>query len=241
MKKVLLILLALAITLAGTEAMAWDINFSTTPVQNDFKAFSKELGSALAYRNLAPAEPLGLTGFDVAVQASFISIKDNSGYWKAATDNAPSYIGYPTLRARKGLPLGIDIGAMYSYVIDSNIKLYGVELSKAILEGGIASPALGVRGTWTKLAGVNDLDIQTAGIDATISKGILFLTPYAGGGAVWIDSKPTGHISSLQRESVWQPRGFVGLKISPLPLIGVTAEVEYATRPIYSLKAGISF
>jgi hypothetical protein len=83
--------------------------------------------------------------------------------------------------------------------------------------------------------------MQTAGIDATISKGFLMITPYAGGGMLWIDSTPAGHIGFLQRESFWKPRGFVGVKISPLPLIGVTAEVEYATRPIYSLKAGISF
>lgn len=240
------LLLVLFVMLTATEAMAWNIDFKTNSLgQSAFKEGSKELGSAIAYRNLAPAAPLGLTGFDVAVQASFIAIKDDSGYWKAATDNAPSYIGFPSLRVRKGLPLGIDVGAMYAQVVDSNIKLYGVELSKAILEGGIASPALGVRGTWTKLVGVNDLDLQTAGVDATISKGFLILTPYVGGGMLWIDSSPKGNLSNqnvnLKRESFWQPRGFVGVKISPLPLIGVTAEVEYAARPIYSLKLGVSF
>jgi hypothetical protein len=242
MKKVLFIFMALALTLAGTEAMAWDISFDTTTAQGEFKDVSKELGSALAYRNLAPAAPLGLTGFDIAVQASFISIKDESAAWNKATNsNAPSYIGFPTLRVRKGLPLGIDVGAMYAYVPDSNVKLYGAEVSKAILQGGVASPAFGVRGTWTKLAGVSDLDLQTAGVDATISKGFVIFTPYAGGGMLWIDSKPTGRISALKSESMWQPRGFVGMKISPLPLFGITAEVEYAARPIYSLKVGLSF
>jgi hypothetical protein len=237
------LLLVLCVLLAATEAMAWNLDFPAPAAlgQSGFKDLSKELGSAIAYRNLAPATPLGITGFDVAAQASFISIKDNSGYWKAATNDAPSYIGYPTLRVRKGLPFGIDVGAMYSQIFDSSIKLYGIEVSKAILEGGIAEPALGIRGTWTKLAGVNNLDIQTAGLDATISKGFLFLTPYAGAGMVYIDSKPTGKISALGTESLWQPRGFVGLKFSPLPLVGLTAEVEYAVRPIYSLKAGVSF
>ena len=235
------LLLVLFVLLGATEAMAWNLDFPATPAQSGFKDLSKELGSAIAYRNLAPAAPLGITGFDVAAQASFISIKDNSGYWKDATKDAPSYIGYPTLRVRKGLPFGIDVGAMYSQILDSSIKLYGIEVSKAILEGGIAEPALGIRGTWTKLAGVNNLNIQTAGLDASISKGFLFLTPYAGAGMVYIDSKPTGKISVLKSESFWQPRGFLGLKVSPLPLLGVTAEVEYAARPIYSLKAGVSF
>lgn len=235
MKRVLL--LALLLLLVASEALSWDVGFNPSLGQSGFKDVSKELGSAFAYRNLAPAAPLGLTGFDIAAQASFISLKDNSGYGS----NPPSYLGFPTVRVRKGLPLGIDVGAMYSYVIDSNVKLYGVEVSKALLEGGVAFPALGVRGTWTKLAGINDLDLQTAGVDATVSKGFLFLTPYAGGGMVWIDSKPKGTISGLKSESFWQPRGFAGLKVSPLPLVGVTAEVEYAARPIYSLKLGVSF
>jgi hypothetical protein len=157
----------------------------------------------------------------------------------------------PKLRARKGLPWGIDVGAMYSYVPDSNIKLYGFELSKAILEGTAATPALGVRGSYSRLAGVDDLDLQTAGFDASISKGLFIFTPYAGAGMVWVDSKAKGKLQSfsttlqggvpLKSEQVWQPRYFAGLKVSPFPLFGVTAEVEYQERPIYSLKAGLSF
>ncbi len=244
MRRLILTLCALSLLLAGGEALAWDLNFpgASSIAQGEFKDLSRELGSALGYRNLAPPAPLGLTGFDVAVQGSLINIKNDSSYWKKAAGDAPGYVGYPTLRVRKGLPLGIDVGAMYSYVVDSNIKLYGVEVSKAILEGSLSTPALGLRGTYTRLAGVNDLHLQTAGVDASVSKGLLFLTPYAGAGMLWIDSKPHGTLASfVGQEKIWQPRGFAGVKISPLPLIGVTAEIEYAARPIYSLKAGLSF
>jgi len=243
MKRFLLLFAVAVLLFAGRDALAWDLDFPDPNfTQGEFKDFSKELGSALAYRNLAPAEPLGITGFDVAVQASFINIKNDSSYWNKATNDAPNYIGFPTLRVRKGLPFGIDVGALYSEVVDSNIKLFGVEVSKAILEGSVATPALGIRGTYTKLSGINELDLQTAGIDASISKGFIFLTPYAGVGTVWIDSKPKGDLATfVDQEEMWQPRGFAGLKITPLPLIGITAEVEYAARPIYSLKAGISF
>ncbi|HEY5513897.1 MAG TPA: hypothetical protein VIK40_09670, partial [Geomonas sp.] len=79
---------------------------------------------------------------------------------------------------------------------------------------------------------------------ASISKGILFLTPYAGAGALWVNSKAKGNLqasSGLSTESIWQPRVFAGIKISPLPLFGITAEAEYEVRPIYSLKAALSF
>ena len=161
----------LAVSVAG----ARDISFSSGLIQGQFKELSKEAGAALAYRNAAPAAPLGITGFDVGLEVSIIDIKKESTYWRAALNNdAASYLYIPSLRARKGLPFGIDVGAMYSYVPDSNVKLYGFEVSKAILEGTAVTPALGVRASYTKLAGVNDLDLQTVGIDV---KSIRDVTP----------------------------------------------------------------
>jgi hypothetical protein len=250
MKKSVVLALSLAL-LGGTQAMAKDIHFNGGLEQGTFKSLSKEAGAAISFKNTAPAAPLGITGFDAGIEVEAADIKTgNNNYWeKAFNGNAPSYIFLPKVRVRKGLPFGIDIGAMYSYVPDSNIKLYGVEVSKAILDGTLATPALGIRGTYTQLAGVGDLDLRTAGIDASISKGFLFLTPYAGAGALWIHSKAKGDLQSLstaagsplKTEDFWQPRVFAGLKISPLPLFAVTVEAEYEVRPIYSLKAAVNF
>jgi len=244
MKKIIVLALSLAL-LVGTQAMAKDINFGSALSQGNFKELSKEAGAAISFKNTAPAAPLGITGFDAGVEVSAIDIS-GSGYWDAAfSGNAPSYIVLPKVRVRKGLPWSIDVGAMYSYVPDSNIKLYGIEVSKAILDGTMATPAVGVRATYTKLTGVNDLDLSTMGVDASISKGFLFLTPYAGAGGVWINSEAKGNLKTLaptlDSENIFQPRVFAGLKISPLPLFGITAEVEYQERPIYSLKAALSF
>lgn len=243
--------IAAALALAVSPVLAADISFNTGIAQGEFRSLSKEAGAALGYRNLAPAAPLGITGFDIGVEASAISIDKNSTHWKAAFNNdAPSFLVIPKIRARKGLPFGIDVGAMYSYVPGSNVKLYGAELSKSILEGSVATPAVGIRGTYTKLAGVNDLGLQTYGLDASISKGFLFVTPYAGAGMMWINSEAKGNLQtlatasplgSLKKENISVPRVFGGVKISPLPLLGITVEAEYAVRPIYSLKAAVSF
>ncbi len=252
MKKSLLCgVVAAALALAVSPALAADISFIRGIGQGDFKDLSKEAGAALGYRNMAPAAPLGITGFDIGVEASAISINKSSNYWKSAFgDDAPSYLIIPKIRARKGLPFGIDIGAMYSYVPSSNVKLYGAELSKSILDGTMATPAVGVRATYTKLAGVSDLGLQTYGVDASISKGFLFITPYAGAGMMWINSEAKGNLQTLatasplgplKEETISVPRVFGGLKISPFPLLGITAEAEYAARPIYSLKVALSF
>jgi len=204
--------------------MAWNIDIPAGYGQGQFKDLTRD-------------------GFDVSAQTSFIDIDDNSSYWSAVTDDAPGYITYPSVRVRKGLPFGIDIGAMYTYIADTDIQVYGAELSKAILEGSAATPALGVRATYSRLSGIDDMSLQTAGVDASISKGILIFTPYAGVGMLWIDGKYDGNTLgvSLDQESFWQSRGFVGLKITPIPLVSVTAEAEYAARPIYSLKVGVNF
>lgn len=245
MKKFLVLALSLAL-LGGTQAMARDISFGRGLDQGSFRTLSKEAGAAISFKNVAPAEPLGILGFDAGIEVSAAQIHDDSGYWEAAFgEDAPAFLLLPKLRVRKGLPLSIDVGAMYSYVPGSNIRLYGVEVSKAILDGTAATPALGIRGTYTRLSGVDDLDLQTAGVDASISKGFLFLTPYAGGGAVWINSKAQGNLRAfspgLETENIWQPRVFAGLQVSPLPLLGFTIEAEYQERPIYSFKAALSF
>ncbi len=250
MKRMLSSLIIGGTLLAASVAGARDIRFSSGLIQSQFKELSKEAGAALAYRNAAPAAPLGITGFDIGAEVSIIDIKKDSDYWRAALNNdSSSYLYIPSLRARKGLPFGIDVGAMYAYVPDSNVKLYGFEVSKAILEGTVVTPALGVRASYTKLAGVNDLDLQTVGIDANISKGFAIITPYAGAGLVWVDSKARGELQRLStlagaplgEEKLWLPRGFAGARLTILPFVKITGEIEYAVRPIYTLKAAIDF
>ena len=72
MKKLVLLLTALLV-MAAAESFAWNINIPATGYgQSEFKDLTKDLGCAIGYRNLAPAEPLGLAGFDLAAQTSFI-------------------------------------------------------------------------------------------------------------------------------------------------------------------------
>lgn len=254
MKKTIVLALAVAFPLAASAAVGADIEFTQGLSQSAFKSFAREAGVTIGFKNTAPAAPLGLTGFDVGVEVTAVDIGENAEYWKAATgDDAPPFFLVPKLRARKGLPFGIDVGAMYSSVPSSNIQLLGAEVSKSILDGGLALPAIGLRATYTRLLGVEHLDLQTAGLDASISKGVLFLTPYAGAGVLWIDANAKGPIltnplfiaanggKAIEREKLWQTRFFGGLKLSPLPLLGITGEVEYADVLAYSLKVALAF
>ncbi|MCX7769657.1 MAG: hypothetical protein N2202_01085 [Proteobacteria bacterium] len=225
-----------------------DIKFSFGMTQSMFRDFSKEMGLALSYKNLIPAEPLGITGFDVGFEVNAIEISD--GAWKNAIKdkNVPSYLVVPKIRIIKGLPLGIDVGAFYSQVPDSNIKIYGGELKYSILEGGVATPALAIRGTYTQLEGVSELGFKTYGLDAIISKGFFMITPYGGVGLNRFESTPKGFASAvfptglgLKDEKKTYYKAFVGARVT-LVLLSLTGEVEFNEfKPVYSIKGAITF
>ncbi|HLE19426.1 MAG TPA: hypothetical protein VI728_14200, partial [Syntrophales bacterium] len=198
MKKLLLAVLLLFIFLG--EAFAFDdIKFSTGMTQRLFKEFSEQLGVALSYKPVSPAEPYGITGFDIGVEVSAVNVDDK--YWKHAIKrgDVPGYVFIPKLHVIKGLPFGIDVGAVFSQVPDTNIKYFGGEVKYALMKGSAVTPAVAVRGTYTQLIGVSQLDFKTYGAEVTISKGVGFgvkLTPYAGLGVNWFESTPKGFASA---------------------------------------------
>jgi len=63
------------------------------------------------------------------------------------------------------------------------------------------APAIGVRGSLTKLSGVDQLSLDTRGLDLSISKGFALLTPYAGIGRVWSTAIPKASRSCVARSS----------------------------------------
>jgi hypothetical protein len=226
------------------QALATQIQFSSSFTQSDFKHLLKEAGDALAYTPLAPAEPLGILGFDLGVEATLVNISQNQSYWKDAVENAdvPSVLVFPKIHAQKGLPFGVDVGLSYAKVPSSliDLGLIGAEVKWAVLKGGIASPAVAIRGTYTQLLGVDELALQTYGVDASISKGIAFITPYAGVGQTWFSAREKSSAISLDQERVTLTKGFVGAKVTVF-LVNFVGEVEWSEIMRYSLRANIGF
>jgi hypothetical protein len=224
-------ILLMALTLVFTTSPLWGATI-TIPA-GEFKKTSEELGAVLAYRNVAPASALGVSGFDVGVDISAIDVSssfqiDNSSY---------SSVYMTRARARVGLPWGVNVGGMMGWSPNTLTKLYGFEVGKELLSDGLVTPALGIRGTYSRLNGLDGLSIYSWGADATVSKKILFITPYVGLGPQWISSTYTG----VPREEFWQMRYFGGVEIIPFPLFRVSAEVEREVKWTYSLKVAIGF
>ncbi len=228
---------------AGTASAVGNISALDAIGQDAFKAISQDMGAAIGYKAMGDAEPLGIIGFDVGVALTVTSL-EASNVWGDAMDssNLNSLI-MPKLYAKKGLPFGIDLGAYYMKVPSTNIEVWGGEIKYAILDGTMATPALAVRGTMSKLEGVEQWEMSTTGLDISLSKGILMLTPYIGIGQQWTTSTPLGSAATagLTEEKFSEQRMYAGVGLGLL-LVNLTAEYEVmGDNSSITLKAGVKF
>lgn len=231
---------ALLLSVASAPALA-EIDQLQTLTQAEFHRVAQDLGSALSYKPLQPIEAIGFPGFDIGIAATGTKIKNQDLFRRATgSDDFPSTVVVPSVRVGIALPFDFDLNAMYSSVPKTGISLAGAALSWAAYNGSTWLPAVGLRASYTKMFGVDQLDFSSAGADASISKGFGPFTPYLGGGKVW--SKSTPHSSTgLQPESLGQTKVFAGiaLKITVVNLVVEADRTGDATT--YGAKLGLKF
>ena len=219
-----------------------NLNLIDTLGQNFFRLLSEDVGAAISYRAVQPAEPLKVPGFDISAVVS-VSELVNADQWLSAIDASDSttQIILPKIQATIGLPYSFDIGAFYSNSSNTDISITGAELKYAILDGSTLMPAIAVRATYTQLDGIDQLYMDTKGADISISKGFAFFTPYAGIGSVWVNSKPRAEAAAvgLEEESFQLNKYFVGANFS-LAIISLAVEGDKTgDATAYSVKLGL--
>ena len=217
--------------------------------QSQFRTLSKNIAASVHYKGVTPAEALGVLGFDVGVGLGATDIDDDLFDLASEGDFDINYLLLPRLHVHKGLPFGFDIGATLGVVPGTDIQVLGAELRYALIDGGVATPAVGLRASYSRIEGADELDLNNAALDISISKGFLILTPYAGAGIVRSNANPHVGASndsaavsdgSLQDETFDQKKVFVGINLN----FGFNVTIEadrtgdYTT---YSAKAGIRF
>ncbi|OYY95885.1 MAG: hypothetical protein B7Y41_00965 [Hydrogenophilales bacterium 28-61-23] len=237
MKRALLPALC-SVLFTGT-AFAGDLDQINALAQAEFKNLSKDLTAALSYKPLQPAEAMGITGFDIGIGLGVTEMKHSAVWDKASSGGDFGWMPVPKLHVSKGLPFNINIGGFYTQVPTTNIKLWGAEVSYAILPGTTLVPALAVRGAYTKLSGVNQLDFDTKSIDVSVSKGLAMFTPYVGVGYVWADSTP--NVGGLVSESIKESKIFAGLNFNILTGNLAFEADKTGDSMTYSAKVGIRF
>lgn len=235
------VLVATALFARPALAAGSDIVLSPGLVQSEFNTFVKEIGIAVAYNPVAPAEPRGITGVDVGLSVTLVDIDSTIWNEVVADADAPSSFPVPRLHAQKGLPFGLDIGLSLIQVPSSDVSVLGGEVRKAILEGGAATPAVSVGVHYSRLNGVSDLDLTSWGVGVGISKGFFIFTPYAAVDQVWIKGSENSTAVTLSDVSESVTRTQVGVKMALLPILNIVAQADFAVVNSYTLRLNVGF
>jgi len=209
--------------------------------QDQFKQLSENVAAATHYKGVTPPEPLGLLGFDVGLSLSYTTIEVDQVFDLASEgDFDVAGIALPRVTLHKGLPFGFDVGVAASGAPGTDIMVLGAEVRYAVLEGNVALPAVGIRASGSLLQGVDEMDLQNLGLDISVSKGFLMLTPYAGVGMVRSTATPN-EVPTLAEETLDQTKMFAGINVN-LGLLNMTFEADktgdYTSG---SAKAGFRF
>jgi hypothetical protein len=213
--------------------------FPCRPDNVAFRNMVSELGFAIAPNAFHPARTTGLGGFALTLEASFTKINSESlsratdgsdtNYWQKGTEGTrdvntksaananlspDSLIQIYSLKARKGLPYGLELTGSLGYVSNTTLWVGGADLRWSLLEGfrtgalGIV-PDFSVGGGVRTLTGTSKFNLTTVGIDAQISKPITLadsavITPYVGyqrliilGDSLIVDGTP--NVDALQQ------------------------------------------
>ena len=174
--------------------------------------------------------------------ATAVPVDENAAYWlKSVDDNdftKSGYIAVPRVVVSKGLTFGT-IAGTYAKVPDTDIALWGGSFDMPLTRGGIATPTLALRGAYSQLKGVEELELKTYGVELFLSKGFGPITPY--GAVGYARSKSKGIVPYLEGTTVVLTdesntnRYTVGVKVSFfLPKLVVEAtqgeERSYAAK-----------
>jgi hypothetical protein len=224
--------------MVAVDSVAGNLEQIGTLAQSQFLMLATDLGAAASYKGVTPATPLGLSGIDVGVELAQTRLENASAFRQAgAGDISNLYV--PKLHITKGLPFNVDIGAFVSRISGVDGSLIGAELRYAVIDDGLTTPALGVRLSGTRLAGVSHLDLSTVALDAMLSKKLAFITPYIGAGSVRTQSR--AGVAGLHEENINKSRVFIGVNANFL-VANVAVEAEkLGANSSLSAKLGFRF
>lgn len=205
-------LCAVTLLLAAMPARAVDVEVRPGSTQDNFASMSRDIIATLSYKALEPAEATGIKGIAVGVFGSYVTVADEAA-WRNVTGQQVDALGLAGIAVSKGLPLNLDVGGFYTFVPNTNVKVYGAQVRYAILPGSTTTPAVAVRGNYSRAAGIRNFDADAFGVDVSVSKGFTISTPYAGVGYVWGVSDPKGAFG-LRKVNVNELRLFAGMRLS---------------------------
>lgn len=151
-----------------------DANGKPIPDEASFGELARELGMAMAPKLLAPAETMGLNGFQVGLELSTTNIDEAAGYWQRGIEDEspPGALLTSQFHLRKGLPFSFEVGGAVTYLVNSELWAVGGEVKWAPNEAIEAFPVdVAVHAALNRVLGSTELDMTVLGFDFVLSRG----------------------------------------------------------------------
>lgn len=169
----------------------------------DFRSLVRELGLIFTPTMLQPAETTGIAGFDFAVNYAFHPVNIDRAYWQDALETPGSRLPMTVgATARKGfilpVPLATEVEVGAQWLIESQMLNLGANVRLALNEGFTGAhwwafiPDVAVQAGINRVVGSDDLDLITATVGGSVSKGFgLFgmvnLAPFIGYQSIFVN------------------------------------------------------
>jgi hypothetical protein len=140
----------------------------------------RDLGVAIAIGAVLPARTPGSSGFDVSFGNSFVVLPgieaDTPSHWQRATggEDHGTLLTLPSLTARKGLPLSMEVGTTVGWLAGGQSGLFGGFFRAAIVEGYKPWPDLTVHLGYSGLVGHSELDLGVVDVGLTLGSSYPF-------------------------------------------------------------------
>ncbi len=148
-----------------------------------YSALMSEMALLLGSKMVGPAQSLGALGMEAALEMSFGQTNSTADYWKNSVAKPSATVTTAQMRVRKGLPYAMQVGAVLTHLMDSNMWAIGAELNMSLVDGYVSVPDLGLRTSVQSVLGHSDISMLIVGADLVLSKsfgigGVVSLQPW---------------------------------------------------------------
>lgn len=215
-----------------------EVQFASVLTQPAYRRFVREFGSASAFKQMAPPNPLGKWRVAAGLEYMKFRVEERSDAWNdtfahpESTHELGSDKTFPKLKLRVGVSESTDVGVYFAANPIANYGWIGLDVKHAVLRQSETMPVVvAVRGSYTKTLFVSDMDMHA--VTGDVSVGHTFakiVTPYLGVGSALILARETSSRVQLKNELVAAPHAFAGLQIA-FWHVALGIEGHYAALP----------
>ncbi len=198
-------------------------------VQRDaYETVVRQLAAGIANQPVAPADTLGLHGFDVSMVNTwaFISARGEDvltpdPWERTHSEEEPTRVLWrPGIQLRKGLPLSLEAGANWSWIAFSRQTAIGGFGRWSVFEGWKVAPDFAFQLGYTGYVGNEELELGV--LDGNMSIGYTFpfgylkgvnqasVAPFGGIGFLKANAVPRLSKAEQQRLNIGSVSGFEG-------------------------------